>query len=103
MEYKTIDKLSIKETGTRSTGVTKFIRDTLDQIPEGRAVGMNELADTVLKECPSVKDKRQAYVRINHVLKSNEKMYMRMKDNEKGGTFIAKRSPEESSETASAA
>ena len=89
MEYQSTEKLSIKETGIRSTGVTKWIREALEEIPEGKALGMKELAKSLVAECPSVKDIRQAYVRINHVLKDSKK-FVRLTG--QGGTFIAQKS-----------
>jgi hypothetical protein len=63
-------QVTIKEKVPRGegAGVTDFIRKTLEAIPEGEGVLLNNLAQVIFEGNESVKDKRQAYVRLNHVL-----------------------------------
>jgi hypothetical protein len=89
METMDVSKLSIKESEPRATGVSKFIREQLEQLPEGQAISQISLAELVVSNCPSVPDKRQAYVRINHVLKSLDTKFKRYK-NDKDVTYIGR-------------
>jgi hypothetical protein len=70
LQLQEVSKLSIKEQKERATGISKAIREQLAKIPEGKATPLETLALYVTENFPSVPDKQQAYVRINHVLKS---------------------------------
>lgn len=50
-------------------GISKFIRDELNKIPEGEAVKLSDFATTLIAHHPTVKDRSQAYARISSVLK----------------------------------
>ena len=53
-------------------GISKFIRAQLLAIPEGVGVSQRDLATCVLANCPTVKDRSQAYARISSILKRTE-------------------------------
>lgn len=101
-----IGKMTIKETGTRNTGVTDFIRMTVEALPDGKAIPMKELADMIVKNTAlSVNDKRQSYVRITHFLNASKGKYVRFQgESGKKSVYVGRNpswKPEDAEETAS--
>lgn len=84
-----VSKLSIKEQTPRASGVTKAIRERLGQVPEGQAIKMQDLAAFVHNKFPqSIPDLQQAYVRINHALKTLKGKYTRYENLDDGRTYV---------------
>lgn len=71
METITAEGMTVAE-NNQGHGISKFIRDELNKIPEGEAVKLSEFATTVMSHCPTVRDRSQAYARISTVLKKAE-------------------------------
>jgi len=71
MDTVKIDELHSK-IGSSGQGISKFIREQLLAIPEGEGVSQRDLATCVLANCPTVKDRSQAYARISSILKRTE-------------------------------
>ncbi len=87
MEYTDKENLIEKDT-SRSTGVSAFIKEALEQIPEGQGLAMKDLATEIASNfnLPRV----QAYVRIGNVLKRKSHSHFVKLQDEKGLTFISR-------------
>jgi len=67
----------------QGSGISKFIKTELEKIKEGSAVKLADFAKEVMTNCPTVKDRSQAYARISFVLKKTEGFQRLQKDGEK--------------------
>ncbi len=93
MEYLNNEDLREKDpSNTRGSGVSAFIKETLELIPEGQGLAMSDLAKAIADqfELPV----QQSYVRIGNVLKrKSHSNFVRLQD-EKGKTFISRKAVE---------
>jgi len=89
MEYVDVSGLGLKVKTHKShnRGISEFIREQLDAIPEDGAVAMVTLATVLVERFPHI-PKNQSQVRINMVLGRLEDEFVRL-ENAKGNTFIA--------------
>jgi translation elongation factor P/translation initiation factor 5A len=91
MDLKPTNVLDVKENQTGKGGkIFAFIREKLESIPDGQAVAMTALVTEVICNCPTVREKRQAYTRINHVLHNSNQKYIRYTNDVDGYVYIGK-------------
>jgi hypothetical protein len=66
-------------------GISKFIKDRLEQVQEGQALPMRALVAEVRTAFPHIKDKTNASVRVNAALnsKATEQKFTRIKGKDK--------------------
>lgn len=67
VKHLDITDMRVKTEQSRQRGVSAFIRDTLNEIPQGKALALTDLA-TMVHEKFDI-DKQQSYVRVNNVLR----------------------------------
>lgn len=87
MEFKDANELTAKiGTGNQGRGISAFIKEQLDSIPEGKGLALKQLAVALENEFNV--PRQQGYVRINMVLKrKNYKHLLRAVDTD-GFTYI---------------
>jgi len=68
MDFIKTDGLTKKE-NSKKEGTRAFIREALNEIPEGQGCSMKDLAKEIMEARPNVKTPGSAYIRISGVLK----------------------------------
>lgn len=88
-KYRDAGELTVK-TIANEKGVSAFIKNALNDIPEGKALAMADLVKDLQAQFPNVPNKHQAYTRINNVL-SREfgKQFVKLEGTD-GYTYISK-------------
>lgn len=90
MEFRDSSALKTK-VGNSSLGISKFIRESVLALPDGKGCRMSDLAEITQTKFPTVRNRGQAYARINIVLsKANLHGLFVKKVDENGYTWIVK-------------
>lgn len=71
MEFVDTTELTVKGERGEGSQITTFIRNTLKEIPEGKAIALSDLVEGVVQNT-TVADKKTAYTRVNQVLKQKD-------------------------------